>query len=188
MLVQHGATVDNSELSAAILTKDVDLVEMILASGADPNGRTALTLSSEEERQRLQLGVYNLTSLDELYPLDLVISEISCKSDGDTEVCMQIMELLLKFSADLNARFYHTIIAYRTLKKKGSNPNTTYDKQSNLLDTLLLHPSLDVDLRDTVGVLLLYAAFKVSNEKAARTLVKRGADVRFTDIFGRNVL
>ncbi|KAF9771701.1 hypothetical protein IL306_010652 [Fusarium sp. DS 682] len=188
MLVQHGATVDNSELSAAILTKDVDLVEMILASGADPNGRTAPTLSSEEERQRLQLGVYNLTSLDELYPLDLVISEISGKSDGDTEVCMRMVELLLKFGADPNARFHHTTIAHRTLEKKGSNPNTTYDKRSNLLDTLLLHPSLDVDLRDTAGVPLLHAAFKVGDEKAARTLVKRGADVRFTDTFGRNVL
>ncbi|KAF4456329.1 hypothetical protein F53441_1488 [Fusarium austroafricanum] len=188
ILVQHGATVDHSELSAAILTKDIDLVEMILAAGADPNGRTVPNLSSDEEKQRLQLGVYTLTSLNELYPLDLVISEIGRKSDSDTELCMRMVELLLKCGADPNARFYHTTIAHRTVNRKGSNPNTTYDTRSNFLDTLLLHPSLDVNLRDNAGVPLLHTALKVGDERAARILIKRGADVRLTDSFGRNVL
>jgi ankyrin repeat protein len=185
LLVQHGATADHPELRAAILAKDVDLAELILASGVDPNGRP--TPSSDNVKVRLDLRMCTFYPSDELYPLNLVISIIR-RRDGDTEVCMQMVELLLKFGADPNARFHHTTIAHRTLEQKVYNPITGREERSNFIDIILQHPSLDVDLRNTAGVPLLHVAVKVGDEMAIRTLIKRGADVRSTDNLGQNVL
>jgi hypothetical protein len=62
------------------------------------------------------------------------------------------------------------------------------EERSNFIDIILQHPSLDLGLRNTVGVPLLHAAVKVGDEMAIRTLIMGGADVRSVDNLGQNVL
>ncbi|EEU33953.1 uncharacterized protein NECHADRAFT_89016 [Fusarium vanettenii 77-13-4] len=194
MLLQHGAVVDHSALAAAILAKDVDMVQLILASGADPNtrkiGAETPHWTSADGRQAGG-GRRDPDTQDELYPLDLVISAVA-RNNQDAKnhdaVCMRMIEILLEHDADPNARYPRTTVAHRILKRKGSDSRTTYGERSRYLDVILQHPRLDINLEDTAGVSLFHSALTMGDVEAAQILLKRGASVRMRDSSGRNAL
>ncbi|SCV27628.1 uncharacterized protein FFB14_01645 [Fusarium fujikuroi] len=200
MLIHHGAIVDPSLLTSAILSKDVGMVEMVLSSGADANVcRPSSPPCPDEERWRMYYKVDIPASFREIHPLDMVISEIDSEtaSEIDCEAYIRMVEILLKFGSNPNAPFHHTTVAHKTLRnakfslhvrnKNGANPRVTHSVRRKYLDLILQHPILDVDLRDTAGVPLLHVAFEKADEKSARTLIDRGADLYARDDFDRNI-
>ncbi|KAG4274481.1 hypothetical protein FPRO04_09439 [Fusarium proliferatum] len=200
MLIYHGAIVDPSLLTSAILSKDVGMVEMVLSSGADANVcRPSSPPCPDEERWRMYYKVDIPASFREIHPLDMVISEIDSEtaSEIDCEAYIRMVEILLKFGSNPNAPFHHTTVAHKTLRnakfslhvrnKNGANPRVTHSMRRKYLDLILQHPIHDVDLRDTAGVPLLHVAFEKADEKSARTLIDRGADLYARDDFDRNI-
>ncbi|KAF5584432.1 ankyrin [Fusarium pseudocircinatum] len=202
MLVDHGAIIDPSLLTSAIVAKDVGLVEMILSSGADPNVRRPPNHSSpDEEIRRAQTGVYSSVSFQEMYPLDMVIGKIDSRttSEVDCEAYIRIVEILLKYGADPNARIHHKTVAHKALRrdvKYGDsmpwemhlNTRATPSIRRKYLDLILQHPTLDVNLKDAAGVSLLHIAFEEAGERSTQILIDRGADLYARDNFDRNIL
>ncbi|QGI70408.1 hypothetical protein CEK27_002737 [Fusarium fujikuroi] len=162
--------INQSCLTNAILARDVDIVELMLSSGADPNARR---IGKETPAWRSVDGRHikpdrqDPSSCHELYPLDLAMtSRLDCR---------RIAELL-------------TTIAHRVLERRGSNLNTTCGKRNVYLDLILRHPLLNVNLQDGEGISLLQTALGVGDAVAARILIDRGADLRSRDDSGRNIL
>ncbi|KAL2688929.1 hypothetical protein Neosp_002979 [[Neocosmospora] mangrovei] len=194
MLLRHGAVVDHSALAAAILAKDVDMVQLMLVSGADPNtrkiGAETPHWTSADGRQAGG-GRQDPDTQDELYPLDLVISVVARNGQNAKDhdaVCMRMVELLLEHDADPNARYTRTTVAHRILERKGSDSRTTYGDRSRYLNVILQHPRLDINLEDTAGVSLFHSALTMGDVETAQILFKRGVSVRMRDRSGRNAL
>ncbi|KAF4463885.1 ankyrin [Fusarium albosuccineum] len=194
MLLQYGAVVDHSALAAAILAKDVDMVQLILASGADPNSRKVGNETphwTSPDGRSMGGGRQDPDYRDELYPIDLLTTDLG-RNDLDDEdhaaVCKRMIEMLLEHGADPNARYPRTTVAHRVLERKASNSNTTYGGRNRYLDVILQHPRLDVNLEDTAGISLFHSACTVGDVEAVGILLKRGADVRVRDRSARNAL
>lgn len=175
--------VDHGCLTDAILARDVDTVESMLSSGADPNARrvgkeTPAWRSVDGQHMRPERQDPN--SCYELYPLDLAMTR--------RPACRRIVELLLRHGADTNSRYLQTTIAHRVLERRGLGPNMTYSKRNVYLDLILRHPLLDVNLQDGDGITLIQTALGVGDAEAARILIDRGADLRCRDDSGRNIL
>ncbi|KAF4447823.1 hypothetical protein F53441_8689 [Fusarium austroafricanum] len=189
MLLRYGATYDGAALAAAILTKDVGMVQMMLSSGTDPNTRKIgceepYTMS--KDGRSFYFGREDPSAQEELYPLDLLINVVSRRTN---EVdYMRIAEILLDHGADPNGRYPQTTVVHRILERKSSSDSRSTSGRSRYLDIVLRHPRLDVNLQDTAGVSLFQVALKMSDVEAARILIERGADVYARDTSGRNVL
>ncbi|VTT76462.1 unnamed protein product [Fusarium fujikuroi] len=175
--------INQSCLTNAILARDVDIVELMLSSGADPNARR---IGKETPAWRSVDGRHikpdrqDPSSCHELYPLDLAMtSRLDCR---------RIAELLVRHGADPNSHYPQTTIAHRVLERRGSNLNTTCGKRNVYLDLILRHPLLNVNLQDGEGISLLQTALGVGDAVAARILIDRGADLRSRDDSGRNIL
>ncbi|KAM0550175.1 hypothetical protein ACHAPJ_009023 [Fusarium lateritium] len=196
MLLQHGAVVDHSTLAAAILANDADMVQVMLVSGANPNARQVgyeTPSQKSSDGRRMEGGRQDPNSQEELYPLDLAISEVarhneSVEDKARDAFLMQLIEILLKHGADPNARYPRTTVAHRILEKKGSDSKLTYAWRNRFLDVLLQHPSLDINLRDAGGISLFYSAYNMGDLESTTALLERGADVRVRESSGRNVL
>jgi ankyrin repeat protein len=201
LLVGHGAIIDPSLLTSAILAKDVGMVEMILSSGADPNVRRPPSPPSTDEKRRRKNEKYTSVSFDEMYPLDMVLYMIdsSTASEVDCEAYLRMVEMLLEFGADPNARFHHKTVAHKALRKDASYddtmpwgmplyPRATESIRRKYLDLILQHPTLDVNLTDAAGVPLLHAAFEDADETSARILIDRGANLYARDNLDRTIL
>ncbi|KAF4957104.1 hypothetical protein FGADI_3323 [Fusarium gaditjirri] len=201
MLAHHGAIIDPTLLTSAILTKDIGMVEMILSSGADPNVRGPPSHSPDKERRRRRRGVYTPAPSHEIYPLDLAINRINrvTGAEVESEPIIRMIEMLLEFGADPNARFDHTTVAHKILGKDGDSslpmplrrfayPRAPYSVRRKYLDLIFQHPTLNVNLRDTAGVPLLHVAFDEADEETAQILMNRGANVSARDDFDRNIL
>ncbi|SPJ71033.1 uncharacterized protein FTOL_00761 [Fusarium torulosum] len=186
MLLQHGAVTatDHSSLASCILAKDVDMLERILASGADPNARKvgeekASWISADG--RRMGMGRKDPRSRDELFPLELAVNEIS-PSTYDL-ICKRMIELLLEHGADPNARYPQTTVTHRLLKVTGRRA-----QRNCYLDVILQHPRLDVNLKSKAGTPLLHSAYDKDDLQSVQILLERGADVRIRDGSGRNLL
>ncbi|PNP86364.1 hypothetical protein FNYG_00317 [Fusarium nygamai] len=201
LLVGHGAIIDPSLLTSAILAKDVGMVEMILSSGADPNVRRPPSPPSPDEERRTKTKMHTSVSFDEMYPLDIVINMIDSKtaSEVDCEAYLRMVEMLLEFGADPNARFHHKTVAHKTLRKDVKygdsmpwemflNRRATESIRRKYLDLILQHPTLDINLRDAAGVPLLHVAFESADETSTRILIDRGADLYARDNLDRTIL
>ncbi|KAF4441420.1 hypothetical protein FACUT_2728 [Fusarium acutatum] len=175
--------VDQSSLTNAILARDVDTVESILSSGADPNARR---VGKETPAWRSVGGRHTKperqdpNSCHEMYPLDLAMTS--------RPACLRIVKLLLSHGADPNSRYPRTTIIHRVLERRVSGPNMLYSKRNVYLDLILRHPLLDVNLQDGEGIPLIQTALEVGDAEAAQILIDRGADLRRRDDSGRNIL
>ncbi|KAF5967162.1 hypothetical protein FCOIX_12134 [Fusarium coicis] len=175
--------VDQLSLTNAILARDVDMVESILSSGADPNARrvgkeTPVWRSVDGRHMKPERQDPN--SCHELYSLDLAMTSRS--------TCCRIVELLLGHGADPNSRYPQTTIAHRVLERRGPSPNMVYSKRITYLDSILRHPLLDVNLQDGKGIPLIQTALEVGDTEAAQILIDRSADLRCRDCSSRNIL
>jgi ankyrin repeat protein len=186
MLLQHGAitATDHSSLASCILAKDVDMLERILASGADPNARKvgeekAAWISADGRRMRMERK--DPRSRDELFPLELAVNEIS--PDTYDPICKRMIELLLEHGADPNARYPQTTVTHRLLKVLGRRA-----QRNCYLDVILQHPRLDVNLKSKAGTPLLHSAYHKDDWQSVDILLGRGADVRIKNGSGRNLL
>ncbi|KAH6951333.1 ankyrin repeat-containing domain protein [Fusarium avenaceum] len=186
MLIQHGAVTatDHSSLTSCILAKDVNMLERMLASGADPNVRKV-----GEEREawisadgrHVGMERKDPDSQDELFPLELAVNEIS--PDTYDPICERMIQLLLEHGADPNARYSQTTVAHRL------QTVTSGRAQRNCyLDIILQYPRLDINLKTGAGNPLLRSAYSMEDLRSVDILLERGADVRIRDGSGRNLL
>ncbi|KAG5659908.1 hypothetical protein KAF25_003430 [Fusarium avenaceum] len=186
MLLRHGAVTatDHSSLTSCILAKDMDMLEWILASGADPNTRRV-----GEEREawisadgrRMGTERKDPRSQEELFPLELAVNEISPGTYDP--ICQRMIDMLLKHGADPNARYPQTTVTHRLLTVGGGRA-----QRNCYLDFILQHPRLDINLRTKAGTPLLRSAYSMEDLRSVDILLERGADVRIRDGSGRNLL
>jgi ankyrin repeat protein len=186
MLLQHGAVTatDHSSIASCILAKDVNILERILTSGADPNARKvgeekAAWISADGRRMGIERK--DPRSRDELFPLELAVNEIS--PDTYDPICKRMIELLLEHGADPNARYPQTTVTHRLLKVIGRRA-----QRNCYLDSILQHPRLDVNLKSKAGTPLLHSAYDRDDWQSVHILLERGADVQIRDGSGRNLL
>ncbi|KAH7174918.1 ankyrin repeat-containing domain protein [Fusarium flagelliforme] len=181
LLSRYGATFDPSSLVAAIVAKDVDKVEMMLASGADANGQRV-----GWERQ----GPSKTDPHDRngLYPLDLLITSTCFREHSS--VCERMIELLFKHGADPNSRYPETTMAHQILGRDGlSHKYPPFrGKRNCYADVIVEHPQLDINLQDAAGTPLLHAAYQAGDTKSTKRLIERGADIHARDRLDRNIL
>ncbi|KAF5543545.1 hypothetical protein FPHYL_11246 [Fusarium phyllophilum] len=177
------SVVNQSCLTNAILARDVDTVESILSSGADPNARRIgkeTPVWRSVDGRHIKLERHDPNTCHELYPLDLAMTS--------RPACSRIVKLLLSHGADPNSRYPHTTIIHRVLERRGSAPNMTYSKRNVYLDLILRHPLLNVNIQDGEGIPLIRTALELGDAETARILIDRGADLRCRDDSGRNIL
>ncbi|RBR24477.1 uncharacterized protein FIESC28_02673 [Fusarium coffeatum] len=172
LLLRYGADLDPSTLASAILAKDVKTIEMMLASGADPNSRKVGSEQSHGETG--------------FYPLDLLITSKGC--DDQDAVCLRIIDLLFQHGADPNGRYSKTSVAHRVLARCEASGDFPRAKRNHYVHAIIEHPRLDINLQDAAGVPLLHVAYKAGDMKSTKVLIKRGADIRVRDGSGRNIL
>ncbi|KAL3595643.1 hypothetical protein FPOAC2_09995 [Fusarium poae] len=191
LLLRHGAEINPATVAAAVLAKDVKMLKMMLASGADPNARKV-----DQETQCRRSYRFGVDAEDEsgFYPLDLLLASMGY--DDHDPICEDMIKVLFEHGADPNSRYQETTIAHRNLRGLGSKPgrfdrkleHTITSRRNHYIDAILQHPLLDVNLKDASGVTILQAAYQMSDLKSARILLERGSNVYEQDENGRNVL
>lgn len=195
LLVQHGAVITRSTLSAAIYQQDVDLVQMLLSNGADPNERKVGEELPEiwHSENSMSSARTDPSSQDELYLVDLVAGELYRRDEKDRKVDDRICKILLEHGADPFAPYFRTTVLHRVMENQGLN--TYASGRNRRLDLLLDQPGLDFDTRDADGMTLLLLAakrgFGVSDESAIRIIQKlldRGVDIYARDYKGRSAM
>ncbi|KAK4186673.1 ankyrin [Podospora australis] len=156
-LLQQGARIDSSALTAAITNQKVDIVKGLLTHGADPN-----MLETEQERQQAEeLAAKAHTSSKywrrrpdkgeplELYPLELAV-RTATDYGKDVEMGKKIIEVLLSHGADPNAIYTSvgTTVMHRIIR---------HGRFTRLFLTL---PCVDLDAKDSEGRTLLHTAVR----------------------------
>ncbi|OBS22820.1 hypothetical protein FPOA_09145 [Fusarium poae] len=193
LLLRHGADVGPAALTAAILAKDVNMLEMLLASGANPNARRVGDVNRLKCRQagyREKVG--DPCDDTELYALDLLIKSMGFENRD--AICQRMMDLLFEYGADPNSRYPETTIAHRSLRTRSPDrgcvplPIPTYPTRNCFAADIAQHPQLDVNLKDANGITLLQAAYEAGDVNAARILLERGSSIYGQDKDGRNIL
>lgn len=186
MLIQNGAVTatDHSSLASCILAKDIDVLERILASGADPNARKVgkekeAWISSDGRRMGMERK--DPRSQEEFFPLELAVNEISPGTYDP--ICQRMIELLLEHGADPNAHYPQTTVVHRLLTATSGRA-----QRNCYLDIILQHPRLDVNLKTKGGTPVLRSAYSMGDLSSVDILLERGADVRISDGSGRNLL
>ncbi|CEI70723.1 hypothetical protein FVEN_g793 [Fusarium venenatum] len=192
LLLSHGADVGPAALSAAILAKDVNMLEMMLAGGADPNARNVGDVKASRSVLGGTCEMVDPRDDTELYPLDLLIKSMGFGNHD--AVSERMMELLFEYGADPNSRYPKTTIAHRSLETKSPDmgcvmprPRTYFKRNCYTVD-IVQHPLLDLDLRDGDGVTILQGAYKAGDLKAAQLLIDRGSNIYAQDKHGSNIL
>ncbi|KAM0229824.1 hypothetical protein ACHAPO_009716 [Fusarium lateritium] len=188
LLLRHGADVGLAALPAAIFAKDVDMVEIILAHGADPNARKMdqeIQSGKPPGGQSSRHYVDDFKDETQLYPLDLLITSMGY--DAYDVVCEDMIKLLFEHGADPNSRYHETTIAHRILQRWHSEPGPI-SMRNHYIDAILQHPLLDVNLKDAAGVTIIQAAYEMGDLKSAQILLERGCNVHGQDKHGRNIL
>lgn len=195
LLVQHGAAVTRSAVVAAIYQQDVDLVQMLLSNGADPNERKAGEERPEiwHSENSFSLRRSDPSSQDELYLIDWIAGELYRRDDKDRKADDQIFKMLLEHGADPSAPYLRTTVMHRIMENRGLNSSTS--GQNRQLGVLLDQPGVDFNTRDADGMTLLLLAakrgFGVSDEstiKVIQKLLDRGADIYARDRKGRSAM
>lgn len=194
-LVQKGATITRSTLEAAIDQQDMDVIQMLLSNGADPNQRKvgeerAMICHSENSFSPARKDP---NSREELYLIDWLATEQSWREEEKKEVDNRIIRMLLEHGADPFAPYLRTTVLHRVLENRGLN--TSSGGQNRHLDLLLDQPDLDLDTRDGDGMTLLLLETKKrsggSDESSMRVMQKLldlGADIHARDNSGRSAM
>ncbi|CAF3540505.1 unnamed protein product [Fusarium graminearum] len=188
LLLRHGAEIGPAALAAAILAKDVNMLEMMLASGSDPNVRKVgkEIPSSMSPTGCWEPGVEDPSGESELYPLDVLITSMGYE-DHDA-VCEDMMKLLFDHGADPNGRYSKKTMVHRILQTRDARYFSVRCRRNCYVDTIVRHPLLDINLKDASGMTILQTAYEAGDLKSAQVLIERGCNVDGQDKDGRNIL
>jgi ankyrin repeat protein len=190
MLLDHGAKVSHSALTAAIKSRDLGLLHLMLSrEGVDPNMRKVgkeVPSKTSANGQYFTPATYDPNGADELYPIDYLVCEASRNDKSD--VSGRMFELLLKHGANLGAKYERTTVVHRLIQNQGTSMTTSYGGENNFLLRALEHPGLDVEVRDANGATVLLHACQNGKMTAINTLLNRGADMHAKDVKNRNAL
>lgn len=197
LLTRYGATVTVSAMHGIIRRKDVDLLEVILASGVDPNMRKVgqeTPFWESPDGKSFRPARHDPYEDIEHYPLEIV-ARSDVEDDANLEVSMKMFKLLLDYGADPSAR-YPTTTAMHRIIMEGTMIERCLDGHSGLLSALLRNPK--TDLEATEGrfgrTLLLHACSKAASPDDAtrpsmiQLLLDAGANVRARDNDGKTAL
>jgi hypothetical protein len=133
MLLSHGAKVSHSALAAAINSKDVEILQLMLSrEGVDPNMRKAgkeVPRCSSANGRYFSPERHDPNGSDELYPIDYLLCDVSRNDESD--VSGRMFDLLLAHGANLGARYERTTVVHRLLKNQGNSMNTSYGGENH---------------------------------------------------------
>ena len=195
LLVQNGAIITQPTLIAVINRQDVDLLQRILAAGADRNMRK---VGKEVPEQHFPNDSYTMArhdpnSTDELYALDYIATETERKDIGDG-IAESMLRMLLDHGADPFACYQRTTVLHRVIQNRGLH-NTYKIGQNRCLNIFLELPNLDLETRDSYGMTLLLLACSnrfCSSDHASLEIMQKllslGADILVRDYRGRSAI
>lgn len=184
LLVDCGANVTSDVFEQAFRSNNVDLLELLLSRGADPNVRK----SPPDPQPAGYTEVMHSNRYPLHYLLSMRVHQLRTDSERMNYKCM--LEMMLKHGADPCAAYDNTTVLHELIKENidvnpfFSTPNAT----------------LNLECRDSVGrTPLLVTSLQTSspdrteqNNPEGRNifnlLVSRGADTLVRDFQGNNVL
>lgn len=186
----YGAKISHSALVAAIVAKDVDLLQFLLSrEGVDPNMRKVgkeVALWTSANGQSTKPTIYDPNCADELYPIHYVLVK-ECKDD-DTDVSARVFDLLLAHGTHLHAKYERTTVVHRLLGNRGESMNIMYSGENSFLLRVSKYPNVDIEVRDGEGSTVLLHACQLGRSSAINALLDRGADFPARDNKNHNPL
>jgi len=187
LLISHSAIVTPPILAAAINQRKLQLLEALLAYGADPNMRAAEEPTEEDEEARANMNqrTHGPRTIrpEEMYPLHYAVSRSNTNHTADTD--KQIIQILLKHGANPCARYRRTTVLHEIIATE------------RLIRESIDLPKLDLETRDADGHTIFLAACKVQPtdgpanstvKSPAEVLLDRGADPRARNNAGQSAL
>ncbi|KAF3805193.1 hypothetical protein GCG54_00010470 [Colletotrichum gloeosporioides] len=216
LLLDHGAIVTYSALTAAIDDRDADGLELLLSSGADVNERETKDLSKPKTEHAMWMqSVFSTPSwklnpfqvghrgrpanLHGLPPFAMHLLHHAawkqCSSGLDAEGISaydRIARILIHHGADLCTRYEGTTVAHAVLSLgcfswiSHELPLEHVDTRDDSGETLLLSACQWDD--PITGKFVNYSTENIAELPPVQILVKRGADIRAYDNKGCNVL
>ncbi|KAF4460013.1 ankyrin [Fusarium albosuccineum] len=181
LLVGHGAIVDPAVMMRVIDSRNLTLLQAILASGVDPN----MPKHPDTPGNRLQRIDHDPSRSIEEYPLKL-LSKQAIDDKRDQKATEEMLRLLLDYGANPSARYDTTTVMHRLIRDTRLVHAHILGK-TKFLDILLHSSSLDIEARNSSGMTLLLSRCSTGGG-LIQQLLKAGSDIRAKDDHGRTAL
>ncbi|KAF5008872.1 hypothetical protein FDECE_4896 [Fusarium decemcellulare] len=181
LLVRHGAIVDPAVMMRVIDSRNLTLLQALLASGVDPNMRK----HPDAPGNRLQRMDRDPSRSIEEYPLEL-LSKQAIDDKRDQKATEEMLRLLLDYGANPSARYDATTVMHRLIH----DPRLVHAHilgKTKFLDILLHSSSLDIEARNSSGMTLLLSRCSTGGG-LIQQLLKAGSNIRAKDDHGRTAL
>ena len=218
-LIRRGLNVDNDNdlaghtpLMAAVVSKDVDIIRLLLRNGADVNrdihGKTALRVAIRTHSTEL------VELLIKEGGADVNLGEGAALVDAAQVGDIPIIDILLRSGADIQQVYHHLIDPLRAaacsradnrdevfdfLVQRGANVNRTNQIGTGGLENAALQGrcdivemyfrnGADIHVVDTWGKTLLMKAASKGHANVVEFLIQRGVDIEAVEIQRRSAL
>ncbi|KAK6540515.1 hypothetical protein TWF694_009306 [Orbilia ellipsospora] len=186
LFLQHGMEIKPGVLLTAISNEQHDILEALLAAGANPNERNIIEDGEERMQAESHESLY-IINWDEMYPLHFTTYQDRINPENP-EDRTKAVKILLKYGADPFAKYPRSTILHQVVASA----------RIDYLSVFMALPDLKLEERDADGyTILLRACQRRSWEQTGcealdrplvEVLVDRGADIHAQTNNGRTIL